>query len=268
MHAAWSTAGWTRTTPDKMCLVVIAWQQHPEFPLIVAGNRDEFHARPTEDARWWADQPDIVGGRDLQAGGTWLALHRSGRFATVTNFRDAVPPSARFRSRGHLVTEFLRSTADPVDFLQGIDGAAYAGFNLLVGDGESLACLSNRADGPQMLAPGIYGLSNALLDSPWHKVLRAKAALSELLRRDKINESELFRLLGDRQRAPVDEISSEHLPFDTAHAISAPFIVLPEYGTRCSSVVIRTSNADWQFHERRFDAAGHVTGDSAFRIRP
>ena len=249
-----------------MCLVVIGWQQHPEFPLIIAGNRDEFHGRPTESAHWWSDAPDIVGGRDLQAGGTWLALHRAGRFATVTNFRDAQQPSPKYRSRGHLVTEFLSSTQTPVNYLDTIVGADYAGFNLLVSDGMSLAWLSNRGDGIRTLTPGIYGLSNALLDSPWHKVLRSKAALEALIRQDKVNETELFRLLDDRERAMAGEVESDRLPFEKAHAITAAFIVLPDYGTRSSSVALLDAGGGWQFHERRFDAEGNRAGDSAFAI--
>ncbi len=125
-----------------MCLVVLAIGQSKEYPLILAGNRDEFHSRPTQKADWWPDNPDVVGGRDLQAGGTWLALHRNGRFATVTNFRDAQPVSPRFRSRGHLVTEFLESDQPPLQYLEAIDGPAYAGFNLIVGD---LTCRALRA---------------------------------------------------------------------------------------------------------------------------
>jgi uncharacterized protein with NRDE domain len=249
-----------------MCLVVLGWQQHSDYPLIVAGNRDEFHARPTKEAHWWPDKADIVGGRDLQAAGTWLALHKSGRFATVTNFRDAEIPSAKFRSRGHLVTSFLESSDSPIDFLGSIDGSVYAGFNLLVSDGASLAWLSNRADGPQILGPGVYGLSNALLDSPWHKVVRTKAGLERLIAQDKVNETELLRLLDDRTRAPVDEIETDRLPFTTAHSISAPFIVLPDYGTRSASVVLNDSDGRWRLRERRFDASGARTGDSTFTI--
>lgn len=249
-----------------MCLVVLGWQQHPDFPLVMAGNRDEFHSRPTENAHWWPDQPDILGGRDLQAGGTWLALHRNGRFATVTNYRDAELPSADFRSRGHLVTEFLNAESSTLDYLNSIDGARYAGFNLLVCDGESLGWYSNRSEGVKILPPGIYGLSNALLDSPWHKVRRARQGLEKLLAENRINESELFRLLADREKAPVNQIESARLPFATAHAISAPFIVLPDYGTRSSSVALLDSNCGWRFKERRFDALGHRSGESAFRI--
>ncbi len=251
-----------------MCLVVIGWRKHPDFPLIIAGNRDEFHARPTQQAHWWPDWPEIVGGRDLLAGGTWLALHRSGRFATVTNYRDAVPPDAKLRSRGHLVTDFLRSDSLPVDYLNSVDGAAYGGFNLLVSDGKTLAWLSNRSEGAKLLAPGVYGLSNALLDSPWHKVLYSKAELQRLLEQGSINETELLRLLKDRNKAPATEISSERLDFDTAHSISAPFIVMPDYGTRSSSIVL-LDNADcWRIRERCFDASGESTGEAAFTIAP
>lgn len=249
-----------------MCLVVVAWQQHPDYPLLIAGNRDEFHARPTEGAGWWPDQPDIVGGRDLQAGGTWLALHRNGRFATVTNHRDAVPTSSKFRSRGHLVTEFLNASLSPEQYLEQIDGSLYAGFNLLVSDGVELACLSNRAAGVRLLQAGIYGLSNALLDSPWHKVTYAKDRMSQLIDENRLNSTSLFRLLDHRQRAPVADIDIEYLPFETAHAISAPFIVRPDYGTRSSSVLLQKANGDWRFHERRFDTDGHTTGESKFKV--
>jgi len=249
-----------------MCLVVVGWQQHPEYPLIIAGNRDEFHARPTKEIHWWPDKPDIVGGRDLQAAGTWLAFHRNGRFATVTNFRDAQLPVAKLRSRGHLVTGFLASSDSPIDFLTNVDDRAYAGFNLLVSDGETLAWLSNRGGSARVLPPGVYGLSNALLDSPWDKVIRSKAALERLIQQDKINETELLRLLNDRHKAPVDEVETGGLPFATAHSISAPFIVLPDYGTRSSSVAFCDRQGNWRLQERRFDASGKSCGDTAFRF--
>ena len=250
-----------------MCLLVLAWQQHREYPLIVAGNRDEFHDRPTQGAHWWSDHPDILGGRDLLAAGTWLALHRRGRFATVTNFRDAVKPSAGFRSRGHLVTDFLLGDEAPMAFIDKIDGSAYAGFNLLLSDGQSLAWNSNRADEARLLGPGLYGLSNALLDAPWHKVRHSKTTMQQLVASGNINESTLFRMLHDRGMAPVDEIESDHLPFAKARAISAPFIVLPDYGTRSSSVVMLDGNGKWALSERRFSPDGERCGDATFRFR-
>ena len=247
-----------------MCLIVLGVDAHPDYPLILAANRDEFHARPTQEAHWWTDEPDIVGGRDLQAGGTWLALHRSGRFATVTNFRDAQPPSPEHRSRGFLVSGFLEGDVTPRDYVAAIDGEQFAGFNLLVGDANRVAYRSNREDGDRALEPGVYGLSNALLDGPWHKVETSKAKLSGLIAADNVNETSLMRLMDDRDRAPASAVEAGRLDFDTAYAITAPFIVLPDYGTRCTTVVLAGADGRWQFTERRFDPSGEVTGESRF----
>lgn len=247
-----------------MCLVVVAFRVDADYPLIVAGNRDEFHARPARDAAWWPDEPDVLGGRDLQAGGTWLGLHRAGRFATVTNYRDADQPSARLRSRGELVSGFLTSALSPAEYLQTIAADDYAGFNLLVSDTQTLAYLSNRGGGLRELPAGVYGLSNATLDSPWEKVERSKSLLQRLVAAGSSNETELMRLLADRQKGPASEVRSDRLPFATAHAITAPFIVLPDYGTRCSTVVRAAAAGNWTFLERRFDAAGKRRGESSY----
>lgn len=247
-----------------MCLLVIALKQHETLPLIVAGNRDEFHARPSQAAHWWPDKPQVLGGRDLQAGGTWLAAHRGGRFAAVTNYRDAQRESAGLRSRGHLVTGFLDAGGSVTDYLDTIDGAAYAGFNLLVSDGRTAAYLSNRGGGLRELPPGIYGLSNATLDDPWTKVTRTKSGLSELLEDDNVNETSLMRLLGDREKASADEVETNGLSFEMAHALTAPFIVHPVYGTRCSTVLTNDDAGRVAFLERRFDADGRQAGESRF----
>ena len=245
-----------------MCLVVVAFNTHPEFPLIVAGNRDEFHARPTQDAGWWPDDTNIVGGRDLLAGGTWLAMHRNGRFATVTNYRDAEPKSGKLRSRGQLVTEFLRSGLSPIEYLRSIDGALYAGFNLLVANSGQLAYLSNEGNELRELPAGIYGLSNATLDTPWAKVKHSKARLQDLIERGEVNQTQLLRLLNDKEKGPLDEVRPGHLPYATAHAITATFIVLPDYGTRCSSIVQMAGDGRCEFLERRFDYRGKQSGES------
>lgn len=247
-----------------MCLLVLAVAVHPQHPVILAGNRDEFHGRAAKESHWWSDRPDILGGRDLEAGGTWLALHRNGRFATVTNFRDAQPRSPDYRSRGYLVTEFLESTLPPLEYLLSIDGSAYAGFNLLVGDTESAAYGSNRGASPALLTPGVYGLSNALLDSPWEKVVRSKATLARLLQHGAVSHADLLELLNDR-RTSADEVPGPGLLDETtARALTAPFIVTPHYGTRCSTVITSNRDGGWQMSERRFDERGHATGESHF----
>lgn len=247
-----------------MCLLVIALRQHEKLPLIVAGNRDEFHARPTQNAHWWPDNPQVLGGRDLQAGGTWFAVHRNGRFATVTNHRDAQKERAGLKSRGYLITDFLASDQAPLDYLQTIDGDAYAGFNLLVVDRNAVAYLSNRGAAMRELPPGIYGLSNATLDEPWTKVTRSKSRLQALIQDDEVNESNLLRMLDDRHKAASEEVQTNSLSFSIAHALTAPFIVLPEYGTRCSTILTVSDEGRARFAERRFDALGRTTGESNY----
>ena len=189
--------------------------------------------------KYFADTLDRdSNGRDQQAGGTWLAVHRNGRFATVTNFRDAVPTSGKLRSRGHLITDFLHSERSVSDYLSEIDADAYAGFNLLVADGMELAYLSNRGDGFRLLAPGIYGVANATLDSPWAKVERSKSGLAALIDSGRANETNLLRLLDDRNKASVSEVRAGRLSFEKAHTMTAPFIVQADYGTRCSTVLL------------------------------
>jgi uncharacterized protein with NRDE domain len=247
-----------------MCLLVIAIRPRNKFPLIVAGNRDEFHARPTQAARWWPDNRNVLGGRDLQAGGTWLAAHRNGRFGAVTNYRDAHREQAGLRSRGNLVTGFLDANASVTDYLESIDCDAYAGFNLFVSDRRSAGYLSNRGAGRRELPPGIYGLSNATLDDPWTKVTRTKSRLAALIEKDNVNETSLMRMLDDREKASADEVQTNGLSFAMAHTLTAPFIVHPEYGTRCSTVMTVNDEGRVRFLERRFNPDGRVSGESKF----
>jgi uncharacterized protein with NRDE domain len=244
-----------------MCLVVLAIHRHPDYPLILAANRDEFHARPAREAHWWQDRPHVFGGRDLQAGGTWLAISRNGRFATVTNYQDAKPSTPDSRSRGYLVTDFLDGDLAPRDYLATIEQGEYSGFNLIVGTPDDVGYLSNRGDGTRALGPGLYGLSNALLDGPWYKVERTRDRLETLLDAGDISETSLMRLMGDRERAPVERVVRGNLDFERAHAISAPFIVTPDYGTRCTSVILADKDGGWRFLERRFDASGGAIGE-------
>lgn len=250
-----------------MCLVVFAWRAHPTYRLILVGNRDEAHARPTQPAHWWPDNASILAGRDLQAGGAWLAISKTGRFATVTNFRDGHAGRAGFKSRGTLVTDMVTGSGSLEEIGSSIAMDAYAGFSLLFSDGESMSYLSNRDDLGAELGSGLYGLSNASLDTPWSKVVRAKASLRSLIDSDVINETGLLRLLSDRTPAPLNDVATDDLPFEMARAVSAPFIVTPEYGTRSSTIVLWDNDGVVEFSERRFDPAGKSTGDSRFRFR-
>lgn len=252
-----------------MCLIAFAWQAHPNYRLILAANRDEFHARPASPLHWWSDEPTVLGGRDLQAGGTWLAIGKSGRFATVTNYREDLKAQSGVRSRGELVADFITGQASPEQFANGLDGGSYAGVSLLTADftnnGSSLAYVSNRGDPARSLAPGIYGLSNASLDTPWPKVLRSKSRLAMLLDDNAMDTDALFSMLADREPGSSEDIAdviADDLPPQTARAIAAPFVVTPAYGTRCSTVVLIGSTGHVDVYERRFDSVGESTGES------
>lgn len=244
-----------------MCLLVIAWRK-PPFRLVLAGNRDEFHDRPAAPADWW--QNDIVGGKDLRAGGTWLAAHRSGRFAVVTNFRDPIEEGRGPRSRGELVTGFLESDAGPQEFAREVDvrGNQYAGFNLLLGDPEGLVYVSNRGRGPEVLAPGIYGLSNHLLDTPWPKLERTRMRFKALLEQG-ADTGALLRMLADPVPAADGELPATGVGPEWERLLSSPFIVNPYYGTRCSTILKLSEDQTMELTERRFDAAGRNAGESA-----
>ena len=248
-----------------MCLVVLAWQSHARYRLIVAANRDEFHDRPSAPLGWWPDDSRILAGRDLRGGGTWMGTARSGRLGIVTNFRELERPATGAPSRGDLVTDFLAAAISPQEYLDGLRNRAthYAGFNLLLGGPRSLHYYSNR-DGLEAkpLQPGIYGLSNHWLDSPWPKLLRTRARLPDLIASETVEPESLFALLADRTPADPDETPDTGLPPDWERALSSPFVVHDRYGTRCSTVLLVEHDGATTMCERRFDAAGNATGDS------
>ncbi|MBB6092697.1 uncharacterized protein with NRDE domain [Povalibacter uvarum] len=252
-----------------MCLLVLAWKSHPRYRLVLAGNRDEFHDRAATPLNWWQDDPRILGGRDLKASGTWLGVARSGRFGVVTNYRDLQAPVEGAPSRGNLIPRFLTGATSPKEFLDDLRGAAlrYSGFNLLVGGTRALYYFSNRGSkAPTALAPGIYGLSNHLLDTPWPKLARTRERFSKLLAEPDLAADDLFAMLSDREQAPADNLPSTGLPADWERVVSSPFIVNERYGTRCSSLLLVERNGRTVLHERRFDSAGVQTGTSRFEF--
>ena len=210
-----------------MCLILVAWQKHPRFPLVVAANRDEFHARPAERAGFWPDHPDILAGRDLEAKGTWLGISRSGRFAAVTNYRGGRDANAK-ESRGALVSRFLLSDLNSDAFMATTEKSqnSFSGFNLLVADGKELQWLSNRNGEARKLDPGYYALGNLLLDTPEVAEVRSRFEGTGLA------VESLFALLATAK------------------------IVAPAYGTRCSSVLLAGADGRIQFAERPFDPSG------------
>lgn len=239
-----------------MCVLYLAYQYDSDTPLILIANRDEFYERPSVAAGYWDDAPDIYAGRDLVSGGTWLGVTRGGRLAAVTNYRDPSAPIGS-RSRGELVSAFLRSDQSPRSYIDDIQGDAseYSGFNLIVGQigkNNELFYYSNRGGGPVEIAPGIYGLSNHLLNTPWPKVRKGRERFAALLSSGSATNESLFGLLSDETLATDGELPSTGVPFETEKALSAIFIKTPGYGTRCSSIVRFDRNYVWSFEERVF----------------
>lgn len=251
-----------------MCLILFAYRQDPDFPLVLAANRDEFHGRPTIEASYWqagssTDTGRILAGKDKLAGGTWLGVSETGRFAAVTNIRNPAQVSDKPRSRGELPSEFLASSQSASQYCQDVAsrGPDYAGFNLLVSDGSELAYVNNRDGEVLVLEPGIYGLSNSALDTDWPKVSTGKSRLRDLLNAGQPRTDQLLSLMADRTIAPDESLPSTGVPQALERTLSATFILDEglNYGTRCSTAVIMGNNGEYRFSERNFDNKGAMT---------
>jgi len=241
-----------------MCLILLAWRAHPEYPLVVAANRDEYHARPSAPAGFWEDRPDILGGRDLEFMGTWMGMTRAGKFAAVTNYRGSDGACAGTLSRGLLAGRFLENGERPADFVGALarEGSAYRGFNFLAGDLDELWWVSNRGPGPRRLDAGIHGLSNHLLDTPWPKVTRGKLRLARALETAPAVDP-LLALLADTSIAADAELPDTGVGRERERALSAARIVSAGYGTRCSTVLMLGRTGRARFAERTYDAEGN-----------
>ena len=250
-----------------MCLAVLALDAHPIYAVVVAANRDEYHARPTAPAAWWEE--GWLAGRDLRAGGTWLGVTREGRFAFLTNLRDPARNDPAAPSRGSLVPAVLSSAEDSAVLLARLrdETASHNGFNLLAGTPERAAWVSNRTPDVKVLGRGTYGISNALLDTPWPKVVRTKTALADWLRRGDADSEPLFAALAHRAVEAEADLPSTGVTLEWERRLSAPFIVSDAYGTRSSTVLTITRDGDVRFIERSFDPSGTSTGQVEQRFR-
>ena len=233
-----------------MCLIFFSINHHPAYKLIVAANRDEFYKRKTAAAGYWDNHPEILGGRDLEAGGTWLAMNKNGRISFITNFRDPSHINPIAPSRGNLVSDFVLGNESAADYLRHIDARRYNGFNLVAGDSNGLSYLSNYGSGIQHLQPGFYGLSNHLLDTPWPKVAEGKKNLAPVLDKNKIEPGEIFEVLHNEAQAQDDTLPDTGVPLELERALSAMFIKTPDYGSRCSTVVLIDRDDRVSFSER------------------
>lgn len=241
-----------------MCLIVFSWQPTSHQPLLLLANRDEMHARPSAALAQWSDQPSIYAGRDLEAGGTWLGITEQGRFAALTNIRDMSLPLGS-QSRGALVSDYLASQQTPHAYLQQVATqlSQYSGFNLLVGDLQSIWYLSSTQPRPIRLTPGVYGLCNGSLDTPWPKLVRARSAFAERLQ---ASEQSLFELMQDQQRAADDQLPDTGVGLPMERMLSSLFIHGETYGTRATSLLRRFADGTTSLIERSYTVNGRYLG--------
>ena len=251
-----------------MCLILIALQAHPDYPLVVAANRDEYFDRPTQAAGFWPEAPQMLAGRDLIAGGSWLGVTRRGRFAALTNVRDGRRPELPDAiSRGQLVSDFLTTGTNPPDYLSQLNRAQYNGFNLLCGDAGQLFYASNRQPEITALKAGIHGVSNGALNTPWPKLSGAKQALSDVLANaNTLVADDLLPILNHRQRAPTHLLPDTGVEPDWEHTLSSRFIEgrAYNYGTRSTTVVLFDACGTIHFTEWQWNPQGEIQARQDF----
>ena len=249
-----------------MCLILVAHDTHPEYALVVAANRDEFYARPTEPAAFWASNPAVLAGRDLEAGGTWLGFTREGRFAAITNYREGERSDAR-HSRGQLTLAFLASAQPPGQYLQALQAEAdqYRGFNLLLGRPGELHYYGNRAGPPERLDPGVYALSNGTLRDDWTKMRLAKLAFTRLLR-GSFGPASLVQMMADELRLEDTQLPDTGVGLALERMLSARFIRDRDYGTRATTVLLVRRDGEARFVEQNFNRQGPEGPLKDFRL--
>lgn len=237
-----------------MCVIIFAYDYHPKYKLVVAANRDEFYSRPTLVADFWEDNPEILAGRDLKEGGTWIGITRSVRFAALTNYRDPSSNKDNAPSRGHLVKNYLESTLMPDKYLNALanKSAFYNAFNLLLGTKDSLCYYSNREKLIRKVPPGVHGLSNGLLNEPWPKVAKGTKMLTDILKDEEIEVESLFTMMTDREHFADDLLPKTGVSLEWERALSPLFVISPGYGTRVSTVILVDRDNNIKFWERSF----------------
>lgn len=249
-----------------MCLITFAYKAHPKYKFILAANRDEFYARPTAIAHWWEDHKEILGGRDLQAKGTWMAINKKGRFAAVTNYRDIKNIKSDARSRGDLPVNLLLSKKRPSEYSRSVfnEGQQYNGFNLITLDDE-MAHVSNYDNEVKLLEPGIYGLSNALLDTPWPKVQKAKRDFNVLIKQS-FELEDLIEMMQNPETAADEDLPETGLDYVREKAVSAMCIRTPDYGTCCTTAITIDHDGNVNFMEKSYPVGDRKEGTVSFNF--
>ena len=253
-----------------MCLVLVAYNSHPDYKLVLIANRDEFHSRPSKMLHNWDRNPNILGGKDIEAGGAWLATSATGRIATITNVRKSNSDVPALRSRGLLVTDFLETSMHIDQFNQKLIQSAdnYAGYNLLTFDQSQLCCFNNVTRSLEKLAPGIYTLSNADIHTSWPKTERIRRNFGSLISTSGINFSEnLFSIMRDDQQASDEMLPTTGVSKQMEKQLSSIFIVGDHYGTRCTSIITIDNKGLLSFYERSYNRVGSVFGNHKLFVK-
>jgi uncharacterized protein with NRDE domain len=239
-----------------MCLIVFANNILEDYKLIFAANRDEFYNRPSEQAEFWNEYPDLLAGKDLQAGGTWMGITKQGKFAAITNFRDLKSHRTDAPSRGNLTIDFLVNNISALDYYNSLKETLnqFNGFNLIFGTVDDLFYLSNKIEGLKKLESGLHGISNAILDTPWPKVEKSKRQLQNLIEQKNIHPWEILNLLDDTSLAKDEELPDTGVGIELERMLSPIFIKSKEYGTRSSTIVTVDKNNNVRFVEKAYFA--------------
>ena len=251
-----------------MCLCFFSYKQHPEFELILIQNRDEFYLRPTEQAKFWGTLPDVLGGKDLKNGGMWLGMNRLGRIALVSNYRDPSLKKENANSRGILVRDYLFSCVSTKLYLERVldELEKYNEFNLIAGDTENLFYLSSRLKKVQRIAPGFYGLSNHLLNTPWPKLSKGKSRLEKIISKEVFEHEQLFEIMHDNKKFPDDSLPSTGIDSKFEKELSSIFINTHKYGTRATTLVMIKRTGEVIFIEKSFGSSGEKIGEKQFQF--
>lgn len=254
-----------------MCLITFAYKAHPIYKLIVAANRDEFYIRPTRKAQFWRSEkyPEMLAGKDLEAGGTWMGITKAGKWGALTNYRNPAWVKKDPPSRGELVLDFLKNEEYSRNQLMNTREYAkkYNGFNLLLGDNKGLFHYSNVTDSITEIEPGIHGVSNALLDTSWPKLDQAKADLNKVIKHKDFETEQLFDLLKNEHKPPEESLPDTGIPKEWEKAVSSVFIKTDNYGTRCSTLLLINHNDEATFIERRYNPkTSTVLNENTFKL--
>ena len=252
-----------------MCMLLVSYESHPKYKLIIAANRDEFYNRPAAPAKFWEDKPSLLAGRDLEAGGTWLGITKQGRFAAITNYRDMKNFKKDAPSRGELVAGFLTGNDSPDIFSEKLYASAdkYNGYNMLFTDMNDFFYFSNQTKKSLQLSPGIYGLSNHLLDTPWPKVEKSKTSFKKIMNEENVSAAGLFEILSDTSRPPDELLPDTGIGLEIERAVSPVFISTTFYGTRSSTIIFIDRKNNAEFIEKSLNPDSKECTSSSYKFK-